>query len=656
MSATPAGRVAKPAPEPQADAESSPAPGPQAFAESSEQELADVAATYLMKTAASRASTAVADPNIVHPKGGGEAPAEIKVAKAPGKDKPMEVVVAAEVLRRVKRTRQAVSLVSRVIIRSYEEEALHAEVCRHLVNHGGYLMAWIGLAEEEPERIIRPVAHDGIEPNFLGALSITWANDLITLSPTSLAMKEQRPQVARNILQEPRFAVLREEAQLFGYTATCALPLQFAQYGFGVLTIHAMEPDAFNAEEVSLLRELANDLSVGVVNLRDLGRRRALEKRLATVVDAADNAIIGRDLDGIITEWNQGATRMFGYERDEAIGKPLNGLLVPPDRRDEEREVRLAVAAGERPPRYDTARFTKDGKLIQTAVTVTPILAGDGKVLGVTAIEHDITKERLLDSAKRARGLEDAEVRRLKEMDQMRKTFLSEASHELKTPLTPLVIHVEALREAPDMGPEDISRHVEVIHRNVTRLRRLVDDMLDSSRLETGRFVLDESEFPIALALRDVVDALAEPAVANGITLEVGDLAALPVRADRARIDQVLHNLVGNAISFTPQGGRVTVSAGLEDGQAVVRVIDTGVGLTSDQLAQLFQPFARPHEGTGTAPKGTGLGLFIAKGILEQQGGRIWAESPGPGQGASFCFALPVAADPSEAADPPEPA
>jgi len=142
------------------------------------------------------------DPGVSPPPVGEEEPATIEVPKAPGRNGSMEVVVAAEVLRRVNRARQVVSLVSQVIIRAYEEEALHAEVCRHLISYGGYLMAWIGLAEEGPAKEVRPVAHAGLESNFLSALKITWSNDLANQSPTSRAIVEQRPYVARNILQE----------------------------------------------------------------------------------------------------------------------------------------------------------------------------------------------------------------------------------------------------------------------------------------------------------------------------------------------------------------------------------------------------------------------------------------------------------------------
>ena len=579
---------------------------------------------------------------------GGSAPATISVPVAPGLAGAMEVVVAAEVLRRVNRTRQAVTLVGQVIIRAYEEEALHAEVCRHLVTFGGYLMAWIGVVEEEPTRVVRPIAHAGLEANFLGALKISWNDDLAVHSPTRLAVAEQRPRVARNILKEPRYAVLRKDAQLYGYTATCALPLQFAQFGMGVLTIHAMEPDAFNPEEVALLRDMANDLAAGVIGLRERARRQATEDRLTAVVNATDDAIIGLDLEGKVTDWNAGAIRLYGYSRDEALGRRVADFLMPADRRDEDQGVRDTVLRGNRVPRFDTVRLSKEQRLIHTSTTVNPILSPEGQVVGATMVEHDVTAARAAEAGQRAMQAEEAEVARLKGLEELRKTFMSEASHELNTPLTPLRIHAEALGET--QLDEAQRNHLEVIERNILRMANLVKGMLEASRLETGLFQLDRENVPLGLMVEESLVALRESAAQAGLQLRAGPSELLLVDADRHRIAQVIHNLLSNAIAFTPRGGRIEVTLKRTDREAVLRVADTGLGLSPGQIERLFQAFSRPHEGTGV-PKGTGLGLFISKGIIEQHGGRIWAESEGLGKGSAFSFSLPLASPPEPVAD-----
>lgn|GEM_PF-1524460 len=569
----------------------------------------------------------------------------IDAASAPGKGRAIDVVVAAEVIRRVNRTRQVVNLVSQLIIRGYDEEALHAETCRFLVSFGGYLMAWVGLVEDKPEKIVRPVAHAGLEPNFLQALKITWSNDLTSRSPTIRAIWEQRPHVVRRIPTQPSAKDGGSGAVLYGYTATCALPLQFGGHGMGALTIHSAEPDAFGAEEVSLLRELANDLAAGVIGLREKTKRQMLEERLAAVVDAAEDAIIGCDVDGAVSDWSQGAVRMFGYSRQEVLGRPIAEFLVPPERREEDSRVQEAVARGQRVPRFETSRCCKDGRIVPTSVTVSPIFSGDGRVVGSTVVEHDATEARMAEVARRAQMLEEAEVTKLKGLEKIRKTFMSEASHELNTPLTPLRTHVETLAEDASLTTQQRG-HIVVIERNVLRLCNLVKDMLEASRLETGRFKLDLAETPLAVLVEEAVRSFVETAAKADVTVELGPTAPLVTNADRNRVGQVLYNLLTNAISFTPKGGTVTVSTRMEDGEATVRIRDTGVGLSADQIGELFRPFSRPHEGIGSAPKGTGLGLFISKGIIEQHGGRIWAESPGPGAGSSFCFTLPLSQAP----------
>lgn len=710
---------------------------------------------------------------------GDAVPPTLAVESPPGRNGAMNVVVAAEVLRRVNRTRQVVSLVSQVIIRSYEEEALHAEICRFLVTFGGYLMAWVGLAEEKPEKGIRPVAHAGLEANFLEALKITWPNDLAQRSPTIRAIQEQRPHVARNIPTDPLLEGLRPEAKLYGYVATCAVPLQFAGHGLGVLTIHSAEPDAFGAEEVSLLRELASDLAAGVIALREKAKRELLEEvtrkaearsrsiiesahegifqcdlegrlilvngalvqllgygsqeemlavtppfigthlgtketnplirargerdvleaqpirlrakdghfvwalirvrkaegpdgpiqvgfvqdmtgpraereasaRLAAVVDAAEDAIVGNDVHGCVSEWNQGAVRLFGYSREEVIGRPIGAFLVPLERADENTKVQTMVASGMRVPRFETERICKRGKVIHTSVTLSPIFAGEGEFVGSTTVEHDITQARTAAAAKRAKDMEETEVAKLKSMEKIRKTFMSEASHELNTPLTPLRTHVEALVEDTVLTREQRG-HMVVIERNVLRLCNLVKDMLEASRLETGLFRLELADVPLHALVGETVQGLAEIASKAGVTIDFGPATPLAANADRNRIGQVLYNLLTNAISFTPRGGRITVDIQAGGGGATVRVTDTGVGLSEAQLGQLFQPFSRPHEGSGSAPKGTGLGLFISKGIIEQHGGKLWAESPGTGNGSSFCFFLPLTSPTPDANQP----
>ncbi|HUR61157.1 MAG TPA: HAMP domain-containing sensor histidine kinase [Candidatus Thermoplasmatota archaeon] len=246
----------------------------------------------------------------------------------------------------------------------------------------------------------------------------------------------------------------------------------------------------------------------------------------------------------------------------------------------------------------------------------------------VGAVEHRIVE--LEESEVRLHGLED-----------LRRVFVGEAAHELKGPLTPMLFDVEAL--LLDEGLTPIQRiHVAGIKRNVLRLTNLVHGMLETSRLETGRFKLKLTGFSLRDLLEEERKALESDARAAKVELEVGFASDADVTADRGKLGQVVHNLLANALAYTPSGGHILLTAHEVGGQMLVRVEDSGVGLTPGQLGQLFQPFSRPHETARASVKGTGLGLFISKGIIEEHHGRIWAESPGPGRGSAFCFAIPV--------------
>lgn len=231
-------------------------------------------------------------------------------------------------------------------------------------------------------------------------------------------------------------------------------------------------------------------------------------------------------------------------------------------------------------------------------------------------------------------------ARRLQGLEKVRRTFISEAAHELNTPLTPLRIHVEALGERSDLN--DAQRaHVEAIERNAKRLCVLVEGLLEVARNESDRLVLDMADIPLSLALGAAIREMAPVGAEAGITLDLlPPRGSLVAQGDRPAIAKVLRTLLGNAIRFTPPGGRVTVSAHPDSTDVVVQVADSGVGLTREQIQLLFQPFARPHEGQAFKAQGAGLGLFVARGLVERQGGRMWAESPGPGKGSSFFFTL----------------
>jgi signal transduction histidine kinase len=206
-----------------------------------------------------------------------------------------------------------------------------------------------------------------------------------------------------------------------------------------------------------------------------------------------------------------------------------------------------------------------------------------------------------------------------------------------------VLLQVQSLKESPALSPRQ-EQGLAAIERNVLRLAVLVKDLLSASTLNLGQLELSPAQLDLQELAMDAARSFQEQARQAGVALEARPAGGVPAFADRDRVMQVLVNLLGNALKFTPRGGSVVVEAAERDGAAAVTVTDTGLGFAASERGRLFRPFGRLHEEVPGAPRGTGLGLFISKGIVEESGGRIWAESHGPGTGCTVGFTLPRAA------------
>jgi PAS domain S-box-containing protein len=240
----------------------------------------------------------------------------------------------------------------------------------------------------------------------------------------------------------------------------------------------------------------------------------------------------------------------------------------------------------------------------------------------------------------------------LERMAQARAQLVSAVAHELGNAVAPLKTHLFLMRrKLGDDKPE--AAVVQLMTRNVDRLSLLVEDLLDASRLQGGRLSVHVAPVDLNRIVEEAVQAFAEQARERNVHLEVSLGPDLALPADARRIVQVMYNLLSNALKFTPAEGRVRIATRREGDHAVVEVSDTGAGITPEGLAKLFQPFSQAHD-PRRGVKGTGLGLFICRGIVEQHGGSIRCSSDGPGQGATFIFTLPLQGPPEAVAHAPE--
>jgi PAS domain S-box-containing protein len=371
-------------------------------------------------------------------------------------------------------------------------------------------------------------------------------------------------------------------------------------------------------------------MSGGAERQSDRLEREAL--RLAAIVSSSDDAIISKDLDGTIQTWNRGAERMFGYTADEAIGKSIT-IIIPNERLDEETEVLRRIRAGLSVEHFETVRQRKDGTPIHISLTVSPVKTRDGRVVGASKIARDVTDQMRLRAT-------------AEEASRMKDEFLAVLSHELRTPLNTVLGYARMLREDEDDArmPEEMRRRaLEALERNADTLSRLVNDVLDTSRVVTGKLRLVFETCAIEQLIEEAIAVVRPAAEAKAVSIDPQLERNMAVMGDRDRLLQVVWNLLSNAVKFTPPGGSVRIEAHKEAGVVQISVADTGVGIGSNDLPFVFQRFWQAHTGVSREFGGLGIGLALARHLVELHGGTIRVESPGVGLGATFTVSLPTA-------------
>lgn len=385
---------------------------------------------------------------------------------------------------------------------------------------------------------------------------------------------------------------------------------------------------------------------------RENARQTAAERdRVQSIVDGtAGVAIIGSDEHGRITLFNPGAERLLGYTAADVLGRHTR--MLHSDAAIAEKAAELGVADD-----YDVVgrallgsgttdlKFVrKDGEERSHAVTLNPVADDRGHVIGYVSTSEDITER--LEAERRLLESLDAErqaVERLREVDQVKDAFVSSVSHELRTPITSILGYTEMLEEGVygDLGPEQLDA-VRRVSTNSTRLLSLIDDLLTLSRVQEGGIVFVDRLVDLRAVVTAGCTVVAPTAERRGIALGV-DLPdePIPFLGDRDMLERVVINLVGNAVKFTPDGGRVTSTLTVEHDTAVLRVDDTGIGIPPEEQERLFTRFFRSSLAQARAIPGSGLGLSIAHAIVEKHGGTMSVQSE-PGRGTTFTVRLPV--------------
>jgi PAS domain S-box-containing protein len=449
---------------------------------------------------------------------------------------------AEEALRKANRILKLLSECNQALVRATDEQELLDKVCHIVVEFGGYRMVWVGLAEQDEAKTVRPVAQAGFEEGYLEKLHVTWSDTEYGRGPTGIAIRSGQPAVAQNILTDPRFTLWREAAIKRNYASSIALPLSAEEQVFGALNIYAAESDAFDTEEIGLLMELTNDLAYGIRLLRAQAERKRAEEAL----------------------------RAYQEHLEELV---------------EARTTELAAAK------------------------------------------------------------EQAEA-----ADRLKSAFLATMSHELRTPLNSIIGFTGIILKGL-AGPlnEEQTKQLTMVRDSSRHLLHLVNDVLDLSKIEAGQLEIASESFDIRQIIEKVGRTVAPLVEQKGLTLSTKIAPEMgQIISDQRRVEQILINLINNAIKFTETGEVKIIANFKEDSPKEypisgirIQVIDTGIGIKPEDMNVVFRPFQQIDTGLSRKHEGTGLGLSICKKLVEILGGQIWVESKW-GLGTTFTFTLPL--------------
>lgn len=362
---------------------------------------------------------------------------------------------------------------------------------------------------------------------------------------------------------------------------------------------------------------------------------RGGEERFRLLVESVrDYAIFMLDAEGRVASWNAGAERIKGYSAAEILGQHFSIFYPPDDAAAGKPERSLATAREQGRWEDEQWRIRKDGTRFWANVVITALWGEQGELHGYAKITRDLTERREKEEAERA-------ARLYRDASRLKDEFLAVLSHELRTPLNVVLGEVWRLRHG-HLNADQTRRAWEALERNVRLQARIIEDLLDISRIMSGKITLERQPVDLAALIEALVDEvrLSTPGVSVDHSLQ-----SVTVPGDPVRLQQIISNLLSNAAKFTPSGGRITVELTRRGPTAEIRVVDTGVGIAADFLPHLFDRFSQADVSVRRTQGGLGLGLAIVRQLVDLHGGCISVASEGEGMGATFTVTLPAATE-----------
>lgn len=403
--------------------------------------------------------------------------------------------------------------------------------------------------------------------------------------------------------------------------------------------------------ELEVLRRAENELAESLAAQTQRGV--ASEEQFRLLVESVrDYAIFMLDERGYVATWNDGAKRIKGYAAEEIIGRHFSAFYPPELVDDGKCEYELEVATQDGRFEEEGWRVRKDGARFWANVVISPIRDAQGTLVGFAKVTRDLSERKRAQEEQAARQVAEAARQAAEEANRAKDEFLAMLGHELRNPLAPIATALQLMQMR---GDGSTSREQQVIERQVRHMMRLVDDLLDVSRITRGTLALSLE----LLDVRDVITKaleLASPLLEqrrHHVRIDAPEQPVM-VEADESRLTQVFGNILMNAARYTNDGGHVSVEITRSEDQVEVAIQDDGQGIAPELLPKIFDLFVQGHQETDRSVGGLGIGLTLARRLVDKQGGQIWAESAGVGQGSTFRVRLPaLAADRRSAEAPP---
>jgi PAS domain S-box-containing protein len=525
------------------------------------------------------------------------------------------------------RTRELAALlaISQTATQSLETEKILNDTLDKSLEILDFDVGYIRTLDAGKKNLIVRVARGLSSPEFLSTSFPLDSPDPIV---GKTVFKTQKPYIGTDIRKDPMFQARTMEKE--GVISLAMVPIVSKQRAMGFIAVGSKKFHKFTKREVRLLVAFSSQLGSALENAQLYDEVNKEKAYIENLVDNAGDAIISTDIEDRILTWNHGAEVIFGYSKEETVGQSLT-ILLPSHRAGELDEIRDKVRLTGVIRNLEVRRIRKDGIIIEASLAVSPIRDKDDNVIGFLHLARDVTEKKRYEQ-------------RLKELDKMKSAFVSNVSHELRTPLTAIKASADNMldRLIGDLNGKQVG-YLTRIKSNSDRLARLINDLLDLSTIEAGKIDLRPTKLSLVTLVKEAAESLRPVATEKLINLTV--MSADPgviAWADRDKVIQVLMNLIGNALKFTPTRGKVTIAVAKDSAAWMqISVTDTGPGIPAEEVNKVFGRFYQIGQAGTQKTQGTGLGLAISKALVEMHGGKIWVESEA-GKGSTFSFTLPA--------------